>query len=485
MRFVRRLACFCAIVLTHGQASAQEPISGNAVIFSTDASASPSSDSTNQVFTVRNIIIAGNRKTNPNIILRELSFQIDETYPLDQITKKFQKARRQLMNTGLFTDVTVSLQTLSGFDVYVKIEVLEKWYIWPQPFIRTVDKNFHEWWSDKNRSMERINYGIRLTHNNFTGRNDKLKINVMNGYTRQLALEYYGLYLDNQLRWSVNGGFSIGQNREVNYMTLGNKPVPIKDNDQFLRSYTSWFAEVSFRPALKTKHTFGISYSAEDFADTIFKLNPNFSPSTNVLHTPQLSYRLTYFDVDYIPYPTKGYMGEFTIRKKGFGFNDPINLLQLTVKGSGSWPMGKKSFFNLRAVGMLKLPLRQPYVTRQFIGYEDQYLQGYEYYVIDGVAGGYTKASITRQLLNTKLRINSKRFKSLNYIPLKFYAKTFVNAGYIYSKHPGQNELTNIPLYSGGVGLDIVTYNDFVIKIEWSVNRLGENGLYLHRRNNF
>ncbi|HWJ90402.1 MAG TPA: BamA/TamA family outer membrane protein [Flavisolibacter sp.] len=485
MRFVRRLACFCAIVLTHGQVAAQEAAPGNALIFSTDAGISPTSDSINQRYTVRNIIIAGNRKTNPNIILRELSFQIDEEYPLEQITKKFKKARQQLMNTGLFTDVTVSLQTLSGYDVYVKIEVLEKWYIWPQPFLRTVDKNFHEWWTDKNRSMDRINYGIRLTHNNFTGRNDKLKINVMNGYTRQIALEYYGLYLDNQLRWSVNGGLSIGQNREVNYMTRDNKPVPIKNNDQFLRTYTSWFAEVSFRPALKTKHTFGIGYCAEDYADTIFKLNPFFSSGSKALHSPELSYKLAYSDVDYIPYPTKGYLAELMIRKKGFGFNDPINLWQLTAKGSGSWPIHPKYFFNLRAVGMLKLPFRQPYVTRQFIGYDDQYLQGYEYYVIDGVAGGFTKASITRQLLNTTLRINSKKFKCLNYIPLKFYAKTFVNAGYVYSKHPGQNEFANTPLYSGGIGLDIVTYNDFVIKIEWSVNRLGENGLYLHRRNNF
>ena len=134
---------------------------------------------------------------------------------------------------------------------------------------------------------------------------------------------------------------------------------------------------------------------------------------------------------------------------------------------------------------MLKLPFSQPYITNQFIGSDKQFLQGYENYIIDGVAGGYTKATITRQIVNTHFRTSSKKLERLNQIPLKVFAKTFVNAGYIYSQHAGQNALNNKIVYSGGVGLDIVVFTDFVIKIEWSFNRLGENGLYLHRRNYF
>ena len=73
----------------------------------------------------------------------------------------------------------------------------------------------------------------------------------------------------------------------------------------------------------------------------------------------------------------------------------------------------------------------------------------------------------------------------MDHVPLKIYAKTFVNTGYVYNPHPGQNDLANKFLYSGGVGFDLVTFTDFVIKIEWSFNRLGENGLYLHQHNNF
>ncbi|MFL5811592.1 MAG: POTRA domain-containing protein [Flavisolibacter sp.] len=482
MRLFYPKACFAVLILASGKSGfAQASVSENTIVYSTDISSSvPDS---NHVYTIRNISISGNRKTKPNIILREIAFEINGTYPLEEIVKRFEKARKQLMNTGLFQDVVVSLKSISGYDMDVNINVYEKWYIWPKPYLKSVDKSFHEWWSETDRSMERINYGIRLTHNNFTGRRDKLKLSLMNGYTKQVSVQYYGLFLDNELKWSTNLGVTFGKNREVSYMTMNNRQVPVKDEHDFLRSYFSWFAQVNYRPAIKTTHTFGVGYNYENLADTIYKLNPHFSEQKNLVRYSELFYRLSYFDVDFIPYPTKGFIGELTLKRKGF--NDPVNVWQFTAKASKSWPINKNYFFNLAAVGMVKLPFKQPYVTNQFIGYDEQYLQGYEYYVIDGAAGGYTKATLSRPLVNTFIRIPSQRFKCLNHIPFKLYAKTFVNAGYVYDERPGQNELANKIIYSGGIGLDIVTSTDFVVKIEWSFNRLGENGLYLHRRNYF
>src|SRR5215213_6941933 len=441
MRSIYRQACLLVLILGfRGQASAQNSFNDNTLIFSTDAS-DDMADSNNHLYVIRNILISGNRKTKPNIILREVPFEIDEEYPLQQIVKKFEKARKQFMNTGLFQDVVVSLKSMSGYDVYVNIEVAEKWYIWPKPYLKSVDRNFHQWWSETDRSMDRINYGVKLTHNNFTGRNDKLKVNLMNGYTKQLTIQYHGLFLDNELKWSTNLGVMFGKNREVNYMTMNDKQVPLKNDNEYLRSYFSWFAQVNYRPAIKTTHTFGVGYNYEDIADTVYKLNPQFSAQPNLVRYSELLYRLSYFDVDFIPYPTKGYIGEITLKKKGF--SDPVNLWHLSAKGAATWPVNKNYLFNLVAVGMLKLPFKQPYVNHQFIGYEDQYLQGYEYYVIDGVAGGYTKATISRPILNTFIRIPSRAIKRLNHIPLKLYAKSFVNACYVYNSRPGQNELTN------------------------------------------
>lgn len=453
------------------------------VIYST-AEVNIESD-TNRLLVIQDINISGNEKTQPAVILRELPFQIDEAYPLGTIVQKFKRARRQLMNTGLFRNVVVSLEKTDGHDVYINVQVEEKWYIWPMAFFKPVDKSFGEWWKEKDRNMDRINYGIRLSHNNITGRNDKLRLSVMNGYTRQVSIQYYGLWLDDALKWSTSAGISYGQNREVNYMTQNNKQVPVKGQDNFLRSYVGGFLQFNYRPAIKTTHSFGIGYTYESIADTVYKLNPLFSTGAKFVSYPELFYKLNYFDVDYIPYPTKGFLGELSLKKKGFGIESPVNLWELSARASQTWPLSHNFLFNLKGLGMVKLPFSQPYIGRQFIGFDGRYLQGYEYYVIDGVAGGYAKASLSKAVLSTHVSIPSQRFKSLAKIPIKVYAKTFVNSGYIYNTRKGENNLANRFIYSGGLGLDIVTYNDFVIKIEWSFNRLGENGLYLHQRNDF
>jgi outer membrane protein assembly factor BamA len=482
MRFALKHYCAAVGMLVTGiTTQAQMSMSDNSVLLSTNGTTTVSD--TNRMFVIHDIIITGNNKTQPSTILRELPFDLEEGYPLSVIADKFKKARKQLMNTGLFRNVVVSLKSLDGYDVNVSVEVEEKWYIWPRVFVRTVDKSFGQWWNEKDRNMNRINYGIRLAHNNITGRNDKLKIALMNGYTRQFSLQYYGLWLDRQMKWSTNAGISFGKNKEVNYMTLFNKQVPIKNNDQFLRSYVSGFLQVNYRPRIKTTHTFGFGYTYEDVADTVFKLNPSFYYRSVAVRFPEISYRLSYFDVDFIPYPTKGLMGEVSLKKRGL--TESMNLWELSAKVSKTWPLSSKYFFNLKGMGMIKLPFTQPYIGKQFIGYDGRFLQGYEYYVIDGVAGGFAKANISRLIFNTHISFPSQKLKRLNYIPIKLYAKTFVNAGYVYDNNPGENDLARRMLYSGGFGLDFITCNDFVIKIEWSFNRLGENGLYLHQRNDF
>jgi hypothetical protein len=70
-------------------------------------------------------------------------------------------------------------------------------------------------------------------------------------------------------------------------------------------------------------------------------------------------------------------------------------------------------------------------------------------------------------------------------IPFRFFPKIYGNAGYVHNPQPGENTLPNRMLYSGGIGLDILTAYDFTLKLEWTFNQLGENGLFLHRKSIF
>ena len=112
-------------------------------------------------------------------------------------------------------------------------------------------------------------------------------------------------------------------------------------------------------------------------------------------------------------------------------------------------------------------------------------MQGYEYYVVDGVAGGYLKASVTRELFNLKKEYYRKKKNEYIHIPLRIFGKIYCNAGYIHNPRPGDNLLSNRMLYSAGVGIDVLTIYDFTLKLEWSFNQLGQNGVFLHRTSYF
>lgn len=58
------------------------------------------------------------------------------------------------------------------------------------PYFRLIDRNFNQWWVEQKRSLERVNYGIKFTQNNISGRNDNLDIWLINGYTQQITLRY-------------------------------------------------------------------------------------------------------------------------------------------------------------------------------------------------------------------------------------------------------------------------------------------------------
>jgi outer membrane protein assembly factor BamA len=306
-------------------------------------------------------------------------------------------------------------------------------------------------------SLDRVNYGVRIKHNNTTGRNDKLSFNFMNGYTKQFALSYKNLWLDQKQQWLASGGFAVGKNRQLDYITTGNKRLFYKDEQRFVHSFMRSFAEVSYRRAIKTLHTFGFSYTSEVFPDTVFKINSFFSPDQQKkISYPEIYYNLSHFNVDYIPYPTKGYIAELSIRKKGLA--NQVNLSQLTAKASGLWHLSDKNLFNLRLAGSIKVPFKQPYINQQLLGFNDFFMQGYEYYVINGAAGGYGKAIFSREIVDTKFHIASERVKKLNTIPFRLYAKVYGNAGYVFDPQPGNNRLGNQMLYSGGVGLDIVPF---------------------------
>jgi len=469
----------CVLLLSFGDLKAQEGFINSIVIYSTDVQQA-TTPVTDTVFAVQDIVVRGNKRTRKSTILRELPFRVSDSYRFADITEKLELTKRQLMNTNLFRNVIVSLRATEENRMVVEIDVEEKWYFYPQPFVRIANGTFSQW-NERGRPLEHLNYGLKLTQYNFSGRGDKAHIHLADGYTKKIALQYQGFYFDKDLKWAGNVTLTHGKNRELNYITQNNKLLAVKNPDGYLYEFYQASFDVIYRPAIKTRQQFSIGYNYNRIGDTVIRLNENYSPANNTYSYPYISYGVSFIDHDFNFYPTRGRYADFSIMKAGIG--STVNLWQLSAKGINYWPVGKKAYFSVKLAGMLKLPFKQPYIMQQFMGYGEAFLQGYENYIVDGVAGGYSKQTIGYNLINTNIPLPTiKLFKSLSNIPLKLYVKAYTNEGYVHNPNPSYtNSLNNKMLYSTGVGLDIVMFTDLIFKFEWSFNQLGQNALYLHQ----
>ncbi len=433
---------------------------------------------------VNNITVTGNNKTKNYIILRELPFAKGDTVSKENLGQKLILAKQQVLNTSLFLTVDVSTQNSDENKLDVNIKVTERWYFLPIPYFILVDRNFNQWWTEEHHSFQRVNYGLKIIQNNVSGRNDNAYLWLIDGYNHQIAARYEVPFIDKKLHHGISFALSYLNQRELNYATSADNKQLFYDGNYFLRQQLR--AEVSYlyRPAIKTKHSFTFRMVDEKLNDTILHLNPAYFPYSRTHITyPQISYTMQYSDADNIVYPTKGFVADASFIKKGLG--GIMNLWQAAYHAKYTIPLNPKTSLQLQSAGLLSLPFKQSFFNKQIVNYTgDFFVQGLEYYVIDGVAATINRATLRQQIFSYKIK-NPVHINKLDEIPVRFFFKGYGNAAYVYDNAALPGRFNNKLITTYGVGLDIVTIYDIVLRLEYSFNQLGDHNLYLHSKGDF
>jgi outer membrane protein assembly factor BamA len=435
-------------------------------------------------FVIGDIYIEGNKRTKPYIIERELPFKRGDSIYLPELVHGFEVSRQQLVNTTLFNDVVIALRSFRGYYVDIQIIVKERWYIFPIPYLKPVDRNLTEW-AKQGYGLDRVNYGFKFTYNNFTGRNDKLRLWLITGYTQQIQFQYEQPNADKSLKHGYRLGFFYSFNREVNYATQENQQRFVDSLSDGIKMW-SGNIDYTYRPGLRTVHSVRLAFTHQEVDERITELNPKYyGRAIHEISYPELSYAVNYVNVDYKPFPLKGVLAEANVLRRGI--HADMNMWQFSGKMTKSWQLTKKHYYSLQVNGILRLPFDQPYINQRMFGYGDMYLRGLEKYVIDGVAAFMARNSFRRELFRFSIPTYLKS-QSHDRIPFRIYARAFGDLGYAHNKNSTiifSNSLTNRMLYTGGLGVDIVTFYDFVLRFDYSFNQLGQNGLFLHIKNDF
>ncbi len=433
------------------------------------------------------INISGNKHTKTYIIEREIPFKVGDSLFQKKLTATLMQARNQLYNTNLFTEVKFDSIPQAGSSLKINIVVKERWYIFPTPQFQLVDRSLNEWIKTYNADFNRVVYGLKFAHYNFSGRRDQLRIYLLNGYARNVSASYSAPYSNTKLTegFGVAAGFT--QNREVGYKLNYNNKILNYKKEGFVRNNFNAGVGYSIRKGFFKTTNFSVGFNYSNIDDSIIKskYNPTyFNNDNNKQFIPDFGIGVSYTNTDNNNYPQKGLIYSYGIGKRGLQFTGGINSLSL----SGSFAKfykHKHNFFSIvQSSAIIKLPFEQAFINRRAIGFGSLSLRGLEVYLIDGVAAGVAKYTLNKKVTEFKIPIPFK-IKSLPYIPFKIFAKTYTDIGYSYLSKKYDSRLNNKLLYTGGFGIDVVTFYDLVFKVEYSFNQLGEKGLFLRGKGGF
>ena len=477
---------YCALLLvSFSCAKAQY---NNSVFFS--STVNPLQDSSAKLH-IKNIIVNGNRITKEYLILREIQFKKDDSIVIASLNKEMEQARQQVYNTTLFTEVKFEVTVLSAYDIIVIVTVRERWYIYPIPQFKPVDRNFNEWIKTYNASLKRVNYGLKFVDYNLSGRRDQLRIYLLTGFSRDFSFSYNAPYSNSKLTegFVVSAGYS--QKKEIAYKTTYTDSLLFYTSDslknKFVGSIFYITAGYAIRRGFFSKHTFNAGYYRLTVSDSIIspKYNPNYFNSAKAAAAVfDIMYTFQYANVNNVLYATKGKTAFAGVTKRGLGFTGGINALTLEAGLNKYFDLGKKWYSSIQLGSRIILPLRQAYINQKGLGYGDSYLRGLEYLVIDGTATAFIKSTLKKKIVAFKIPLPFK-VKSLPYIPFTFFAKTYADLGYVYNKPEFATNLNNRLLYTGGFGIDILTFYDVNLRFEYSFNQLNQKGLFLHTQSGF
>jgi outer membrane protein assembly factor BamA len=410
---------------------------------------------------VDTITLEGNNKTKDEVIFREIEFNIGDTVPRKNIEVLLNKSISNLRNLTIFNFVDVNT-VWNQNNLSLHIKVTEQWYSWVFPYFEYADRNFNEWW--KTKDFSRTDYGLKFIQENFRGRNETLTLKFIYGYNEYLNLEYKIPYFDKKRRTGFFLTSEILRSHEINVLTTNDEINYFNNEDSYPINKVEIESGIIYRPAFTNKHKLSVMYHHYQFTDTVIRINPDFltnhNPGSNFL---SLKYKFISDYRDYISYPLKGHYFETSLVKHGLGLlKKPVDFLTVNTTFKKYMHLQKQWYAAFSATMLVSDEKGQPYF----------------------ISNGLVRSNLKYELLPA-------RTFNLKFIPLEQFSKVFIaaylnlffDAAYIDGFDTWQSNHNKLPdsfLIGKGIGLDIVTYYDKVMRLEYSWNKENKGGLFIH-----
>ncbi len=440
-------------------------------------------DSLNQFVEIDRIFIVGNKKTKEKIIRRELDIYDGQVLTKKMLGEFVEEDKNKLNNLSLFTFIEFTVIDLLNGKVDIIIRVSERWYFFPVPIFQLADRNFTEWWVNQHRSLKRVEYGLRLRHFNFRGRNEKVDLTAQFGYTKLFSLAYSIPYIDKQQKVGLSFAAAYSTNKDIAVNTVNHRLNFIRKEDNLRTRFLS-SAYLNLRPSFYNFHRLGVWYSNVHIHDTVAMINPDYllNGKTDQQYVA-LTYRFRRDLRDYRSYALKGFFIQAEINKIGLGFFGDADIVQLNAMFRKYFDLGKNFYFASNFSLSSTFPEKQPYRNYNGVGFDDNFLRGYEINVIEGQHFIINNNSFKKRIFSRTYDLGETMpIREFSKVPINIYLSLFYDHGIIdnYSDYEQNSRLTNTYLFGGGLGLDVVTMYDSVLRFEYAINKDGQKAFRLN-----
>jgi outer membrane protein assembly factor BamA len=437
------------------------------------------------VITVVDVLYDGNKRTRVQIIQRELTFGVGDKLYLSNLNAAMEQSQNNLMNLGLFNFIDIELLTVGDNEVMMLILVQERWYIYPAPIFQIAETNFNTWW--ENKELRWLNYGVSVRHDNFRGLNQRFNVVARFGYTKRFSAAYSIPNLNKKQTLGISFGVGYFENNELVYNTLDNRRQFYFNADEKARRWMEYKLGLSYRENIFTKHNLTIALNTVRINDTVPLLNDNYLPGSGTeAQFLRVAYTLSHDTRDYKRYPLKGVLLHAHFQQDGLGFesDSQLNLFTTQLSYRHHHKLSDRWFVGHALTGKINWS-EPPYYLVNALGYGN-IVRGYEFDIIDGSHVALLQSHLKYQVLKPKTF-------AIPFIPSQFgdtfialYANLFFDVGYVHGPlYADVNSLVNEYLYSAGIGLDLVTYYDKVMRVEGSINGQGRAAVFVHFTQSF
>jgi outer membrane protein assembly factor BamA len=444
-------------------------------------------DSTGKFLQINRIFIVGNRVTRDPIILRELTLQPGDYIYSTELPGVLETDKRKLINTRLFNTVTIRTLELEPNKTDILIDITERWYTFPSPIFDLADRNFNEWWQNYDHDFRRVNYGLRLYQYNMRGRNETLRLIAQFGFTRRFGISYRFPYIDRKKKQGLSLDFDFGETKNLSYRTVDHKLEFVQAKD-VVRTSRSGSITYNYRPSFFQSHSLSVGYKSISINDTIAFLNPNYLKSESDLQGfTQISYQFTADHRDYVGYPLRGYHLVASITRNGISESEDLNKTEITGSYSFYKDLTQGFYLSNNTVGYWSSPNDLPYYNYSALGYQKQFVRGYEVYIIEGPQFFLNKTTFKKKIFSRTYHWGAMPVSQFRHIPISIYLKTYTDVAYVnnYKNYEANSRLTNKWISGFGGGVDIVGAYDFVLRLEYTINAEGNKGFFFNVKKEF